>query len=489
MTLDGKYPGIALGGEGTDGDGYTRLNIFVVDGREYFIGTVGADRNKAEKFISSFHLLNSPGGGKPATSGHVADASGQGPSNDSGNGSSVFGNQGANEQNSPEVNVEELGTPEQSLPLHSHPSWSVLWLTQEEEPDEDPDFQSLAPNGGYLVGLIATESRWSHVPVVGSLQPVYQVDDRYVLGERFGEAKGKTIRVLAEPGYVLGGVKARKARNLDGLQLVFMKLENGQLIRSNFIQSRWIGNSTGGSPFALDGSKGILVGIRGDLLDSGEVGSIELAYIGEDPTEVETTGTEEKAFSSSGGGDSGEDAPGGNGAENTIAEPAEGEELDKADVAGMSKPVGHDRGTPYRDIAPEGAIMTGLQVTYGLWMGRDRFLGSLQPLYQTADGKYVKGEVHGKERLDQKGNAVAKPGYAVGGLAVRTGLKINAIQVIFMKKKANGRLDPNDTYTSEWFGTETGGGPVVLEGKGYPVIGIQGGYQEDVNGIQLVFGK
>jgi hypothetical protein len=65
----------------------------------------------------------------------------------------------------------------------------------------------------------------------------------------------------------------------------------------------------------------------------------------------------------------------------------------------------------------------------------------------------------------------AKPGYAVGALNVKTRKIVTAVQVVFMKQKGDGTLDPADSYTSKWVGypdeaekegTVTGGGRKVI---------------------------
>lgn len=67
----------------------------------------------------------------------------------------------------------------------------------------------------------------------------------------------------------------------------------------------------------------------------------------------------------------------------------------------------------------------------------------------------------------------AKEGYAVGGLNVKTRKVVTGVQVVFMKLKPNGTLDPADKYTSDWLG-EPGEGDkqASLTGKGRKVIGM-----------------
>jgi hypothetical protein len=67
---------------------------------------------------------------------------------------------------------------------------------------------------------------------------------------------------------------------------------------------------------------------------------------------------------------------------------------------------------------------------------------------------------------------MAKEGYAVGALNVKTNSTVTAFQVVYMKIKSDNTLDTKDSYTSEWIG-EAGPndkeGPVT--GNGRKVIG------------------
>jgi len=67
---------------------------------------------------------------------------------------------------------------------------------------------------------------------------------------------------------------------------------------------------------------------------------------------------------------------------------------------------------------------------------------------------------------------MAKEGYAVGALNVKTNSTVTAFQVVYMKIKSDKTLDTKDTYTSEWIGEA---GPNDKEGtvtgNGRKVIG------------------
>ena len=72
----------------------------------------------------------------------------------------------------------------------------------------------------------------------------------------------------------------------------------------------------------------------------------------------------------------------------------------------------------------------------------------------------------------------ARPGYAVGRLTLRSGLLINGLSVTFMRIK-DGKLDPDQSYESDWVGDRTGGGEAAVGGDGSPVIGISGSQNDE----------
>jgi hypothetical protein len=83
---------------------------------------------------------------------------------------------------------------------------------------------------------------------------------------------------------------------------------------------------------------------------------------------------------------------------------------------------------------------------------------------------------------------MARPGYAVGGLLIKSGLLIDRLQVIFMRIGSDG-LIPDDTYNSEWVGGPGGPNQKTLGGDGRPVIGIYGDYRKIVPRLGLIQGR
>jgi hypothetical protein len=81
----------------------------------------------------------------------------------------------------------------------------------------------------------------------------------------------------------------------------------------------------------------------------------------------------------------------------------------------------------------------------------------------------------------------AKPGYAVGALNVKTRKIVTAVQVVFMKQKPDGTLDPADTYTSKWLGhPQAADKEGKVSGEGRKVIGMHLKHFGTVYAVALV---
>jgi hypothetical protein len=86
---------------------------------------------------------------------------------------------------------------------------------------------------------------------------------------------------------------------------------------------------------------------------------------------------------------------------------------------------------------------------------------SLVPAYHLRQGRFGAQAVFAKE------------GYAVGALNVKLKKYVVAVQPVYMKLKADGRLDPADSYLERWIGQqESGEKDAKLGGDGRTVIGL-----------------
>lgn len=144
----------------------------------------------------------------------------------------------------------------------------------------------------------------------------------------------------------------------------------------------------------------------------------------------------------------------------------------------LTQIVGGAGAPTFRDQAPADGLLIGFDVGLGHAFGVE-LVRAIQPRYQTP-----LGEATGRKFGTNFAKAVsvkAKPGYAVGSIYVKSGLVVNGFSVQFMRIKG-AKLDPADSYSSQWIGDHTGGGgPTLLAGDGTRIIGIIG--QRDANDL------
>ncbi len=137
-------------------------------------------------------------------------------------------------------------------------------------------------------------------------------------------------------------------------------------------------------------------------------------------------------------------------------------------------------GGAYFEEMPKECVLVGFKVSAK--NGAKDYIDSIQPVYLNAEGKSVNGNLYGTVRGPLH-ELVAKPGYAVGGFNARSGVWLDAFQVVFMKMGT--LLDPSDTYTSEWVGGQGGAHREVrVSGR---VFGVHGRKGANVDCLGLIY--
>ena len=154
----------------------------------------------------------------------------------------------------------------------------------------------------------------------------------------------------------------------------------------------------------------------------------------------------------------------------------------KSDIAGGRMDL------EFKELVPAGGTLVGLEIGLGK-QGPNTVVKAVRAIYSVG-GKESFGEWHGPTAADaitEKVKAVAKPGYAVGLLEVRTGAGIFGLSITFMKI-VDGKLNPKDNYESDWFGAAIGVGPAKVGGTGEMALGFAGKKNADtISGIGLVY--
>jgi hypothetical protein len=143
--------------------------------------------------------------------------------------------------------------------------------------------------------------------------------------------------------------------------------------------------------------------------------------------------------------------------------------------------------------AATGPVQTGGQCFEDIPWGQCRLIGfnvttssaitSLQPIYAVA-GDSLATKIYGKAS-DTSARIVAKPGYTIGGIVAESGDRVMGMQIVFMRVR-EGRLDPTDSYCSDWLGGRSGQGEVRLGCDGKLVVGVYGECGDGLQRLGLV---
>lgn len=145
--------------------------------------------------------------------------------------------------------------------------------------------------------------------------------------------------------------------------------------------------------------------------------------------------------------------------------------------------VGGHSGGAYEALPHDASILTGFELSTSTFYGGHHTIKSIRPIFQTLEGEVVgewNGHPHGRIH-----RIVARHGYAVAGIVARSGHRIDGLRVIFMSL-VHGRLNPDDTYRSDWVGGRGGGPETIIGTNGLPVVGIYGKRGADVDSLGLI---
>lgn len=151
---------------------------------------------------------------------------------------------------------------------------------------------------------------------------------------------------------------------------------------------------------------------------------------------------------------------------------------------------GGKRQEPPIDVLPEPRrILVGFQLQEGIFKG-EGLVKSVVPIWlDPATGECERGDALGIPNTETRQLLIARDGYAVSAIEIVGGIRAHAIKVTFMKVDQN-RLNPADSYQSEWFGDTTRLKRKTLGntdgGEGDIVIGIRGFWETDVNKLGLI---
>jgi hypothetical protein len=155
-------------------------------------------------------------------------------------------------------------------------------------------------------------------------------------------------------------------------------------------------------------------------------------------------------------------------------------EVVKAKTAGRSQELGSrsSRSSEFW-ISPENG---GLLVGFDISLNSSNRIVAFRPIFHTLKGK-INGPTAGTTDVKNI-RVVARKGYAVGAISLKTGSYIYGMGLVFQGITEKG-LDPSKQYLSDWIGSGTTS-TRTIGGDGKPIIGIYGHYSTKVTALGIV---
>ncbi|MDY3559818.1 serine/threonine protein kinase [Gemmata sp. JC673] len=298
----------------------------------------------------------------------------------------------------------------------------------------DPKFKTVGPPGAVLIGLVARFEKYGPTDIVRAVRPIYRVNGRDALGTQFGADLSGAVVMKARDGYAVGGITGKAGPWCNGFSLTYMRVKpDGSLDTGDSYEGGWGGSDPPGGAIRVVSDGRPAVGVVGKIAGPNAT-ALGLLFKGQEGWNPEAGGS----------------VPPRPPAKETI-------------VGNASDPL-------FRDEAPPGGLLVGLDVWYGTFTTYD-VIDGVRPIFRTA-GRETLGQLHGRETA-RGVRVLAKPDYAVGALDVKAGLGLDSVTVTFMKVRGGG-LDPADAYASARLGGPGGGSHPLLGGDGTPVTGIIG---------------
>lgn len=118
-------------------------------------------------------------------------------------------------------------------------------------------FRDVGSEDTYVVGFRLRQSGW-----ITGIQPIYAGPNGLTLGREHGR-EGKMLEVKALDGYAVGGIIVKACDAVDGMQVVFMRMNGDSLDPRDAIKSAWIGGRGGFAERMLGGTGARVIGVHG----------------------------------------------------------------------------------------------------------------------------------------------------------------------------------------------------------------------------------
>src|SRR5262245_2495615 len=129
-------------------------------------------------------------------------------------------------------------------------------------------FREVAKDGGVLVGFETGMSTAFGNEIPYSIRPVYRANGKEWVGAPVGNFSSykvrRTVRTVAKDGYAVGGIWQRTGTWIDKFALLYMRVKDGHLDRTDHYTSEWVGSSDGGTERYTDGRGRPVAGVFAD---------------------------------------------------------------------------------------------------------------------------------------------------------------------------------------------------------------------------------
>lgn len=125
------------------------------------------------------------------------------------------------------------------------------------------DFVDAGPSGTVLVGFEFGLGKFANDDVISSVRPMYRRNNKDDFGARIGGKADRAIKIVAKPGYAVGGISVRRTVVLGKVSVTFMKIKDGKLDPNDSYDSEWVGNQDSPTADTVSSNGALVVGIVG----------------------------------------------------------------------------------------------------------------------------------------------------------------------------------------------------------------------------------
>jgi hypothetical protein len=159
---------------------------------------------------------------------------------------------------------------------------------------EKKAFSEAPAEGGVLVGFDVGLGKFLKDECIYALRPIYRTAQGEVTYQDFGIFHSpaqfgpkkfarkeviRTVRLMAQADYAVGGITLRTSVNIRGMSLTFMRINGQTLDPKQSYATEWVGDSKGGREASVGSDSAPIVGVFGNQNDDQQVVALGLIYI------------------------------------------------------------------------------------------------------------------------------------------------------------------------------------------------------------------